>query len=485
MTNDDYFEDDKPAAKSDEFARMLDESFKKDRKKLSVGDKIKGEILVIGKEDVYVATGTMNDGRVARKDLLNEAGEVPYKTGDKIELYVVQVKGSEITLSPNKTAKNLADDLGDAFDMMLPVEGRVVEVCKGGVRVQVMGKMAFCPISQLDLRFVETPDEHIGKRYSFRITQLSEGGRNIVVSRKKLLEEERDVNAGSFLEEKKVGDVVTGRVARLEKFGAFIELAPGVDGLAHVSELAWSRVADPAEVLQVGQEVSVKILKMESVEGKMRLSLSIKQAGAEPWANMPSQIQVGQTIEGKVTKCMKFGAFVEIAPGIEGLVPMGEMSYTKRVMTPDELMKEGERVTVMIKDIDPGTRRISLSLRDAGSDPWALVSQNFPVGRIVKGKIERREPYGLFVKLDDGVTGLLPKSKAMEQPEFPFEKLKVGEETTVQVAELRLSERRISLQVPKDPGADDWKGFVSPSGGSGSFGTLGDQLKAALEKKKK
>jgi small subunit ribosomal protein S1 len=348
-------------------------------------------------------------------------------------------------------------------------------------------KLAFCPISQMDTRRIETGEEYVGKRYEFRITQLSEGGRNIVVSRRKLLEEEREANAGSFLEEHKPGDVVPGRIARLEKFGAFVELAPGIDGLAHISELAWSRVGDPSEVVTVGQEVRAKILKIEPDEsGRVRISLSLKQVDGEPWDNPPDSIKEGQVIEGKVTKCMKFGAFVELSPGIEGLIPMGEMSYTKRVMRSDELVKEGEKVLVMVKSVDPETRRISLSLRDAGQDPWALVSQKFPVGTIVSGKIERREPYGLFVKLDDGIVGLLPKSKANERPEFPFEKLRVGDTAQVQVAELRLEERRISLDVPKDPGSDDWKGHLaSQNSGTGGFATLADKFKAAMEKKGK
>lgn len=488
MASDDDNEDTPPARDSSEFAQMLDASFKQSQKKLSVGDKIRAEILVLGKEDVFVSTGTMNDGIVPRKDLLDEQGNVPYKVGEFLDLYVTQVRGTEIHLSPKKTAKNLADDIEDAFDMMLPVEGRVVEVVKGGFRVSLVGsKLAFCPISQMDVRRIDTSgEEYVGKRFEFRITQLTEGGRNIVVSRRKILEEEREASAGSFLEEHHAGDVVTGKIARLEKFGAFVELAPGIDGLAHVSELAWSRVGEPSEVVSVGQEVRVKILKIEPDQsGRMRISLSLKQAEGEPWEKLPEQVRAGNVAPGRVTKCMKFGAFVELVPGIEGLIPLSEMSYTKRVVRSDELVKEGENILVMIKEVDPGTRRISLSLKDAGQDPWALVAQKFPVGAITSGRIERREPYGLFVKLDEGIVGLLPKSKAIERPEFPFEKLRVGDTVQVQVAELRLEERRISLDVPKDPGNEDWKGFVAQQSGTGSFATLADKLKAAMDKKGK
>jgi len=484
--DNDAFDDETPEKKSSEFARLLEASFKQPQKRLSVGDKIRGEILVVGKEDVFVSTGmvgTMTDGVVPRRELLDSDGKFGHKVGDEVELYVVQVRGSEVFLSPKATSKNLADDLEDAYDMMLPIEGRVSEVCKGGVRVAIGGKVAFCPISQLDLARVETGEEFIGKKLEFLITQFSEGGRNIVVSRRKLLEEQRGVSEGVFAEDRKDGEIVSGKVKRIEPYGAFVEVAPGIEGLLHISELSWSRVADPHEVVTVGQEVQVKILKRENKEGRLKISLSLKQAGAEPWENFPADVREGHVVQGKVTRCMKFGAFVEIAPGLEGLIPLSEMSYTKRVIRSDELFKEGERVLVMIKEINPETKRIALSLKDAGSDPWAMASQKFPVGAIVSGKVERREQYGLFVQLEEGVTGLLPRSKAMERPEFPFEKIKLGDTVIVQVGELRLEERRISLEVPNDENRDEWKGYTSQAS-SGSFGTLADQFKKALDKKK-
>lgn len=392
--------------KPNEFAQLLEESFKKKRKKLSVGERIRGEILVLGKEDVFVSTGVSgvgSDGILPRRELeeiSKKDGQANYRVGDVIDVYVIQIRGSEIRLSVKPSAQSISNDLEDAFDMMLPVEGRVVEVCKGGVRVNIHGKMAFCPISQLDYARVETGEEFVGKKLEFRITQFSEGGRNIVVSRRKILDDQRDQMQGAFLEEHQVGEMVTGQVKRLETFGAFVELAPGIEGLVHISELSWSRVAHPKDVLTVGEEVRVKILKKESVEGRLR---------------------------------------------------------------------------------------ISLSLRDAGVDPWTMLSQKFPVGTAITGKVERREPYGLFIHLQDGITGLLPKSKALEQPQFHYEKVKVGDSITVQVAEIKPQERRVTLSLPRDPNQDDWKDFM-PQGSSGSaggsLGTLGDLFKKSMEKKK-
>ena len=398
---------DEAKPKSDDFAKLLSESLRNSSKKLSVGDKIRGKILVLGKEDVFVSTGTQHDGLISRRDLLDAEGNCPYKTDDVIELYVTQVRGSDIRLSKNPTDKNLAEDLEDAFDMMLPIQGRIVEVCKGGVRVNVKGKLAFCPISQIDVKHVENPEEYVGKSFEFQITEFSEGGRNIVVSRRKLLAEEHELSTVSFLEENKDGDVVQGKVARLEKFGAFVELAPGVDGLVHISEIAWSRIGDPAEVLQVGQQVTVKILKRETLNGRAKISLSIKQA-----------------------------------------LPKGETDAV------------GTATGAPSKD-----------------DTWS----KYALKQIVSGKVNRKEPYGLFIQLEPGITGLLHKSKSDDHPGFKFESVRVGDTLTVQIGEIRIEERRISLDLPRDAGEEDWKQHQQTAA---SFGTLGDQLKAALIKKK-
>lgn len=370
---DDDFDDEQEEKKkrSAEFAKMLEDSFKKSNRRLNIGDKIKGEVLVIGKDEVFVSTGTMHDGLVPRRDLLDQDGKISCKVGDSLDLFVTHVKGSEIYLSPKPTSQNLADDLEDAFDMMLPVEGRVTELCKGGFRVSVMGKSAFCPLSQMDVKRIETPEEYVGQKYQFRITQFTERGRNIVVSRRKQLEEERELSQGSFLEQVRPGEVRPGKVTRLEKFGAFIDLGDGVEGLAHISELSWSRVNEPHEVLQVGQEIKVKVLKVELEEGRLRVSLSLKQAEQQPWDHFPSTIQSGAIVEGKVVRCAKFGAFVELAPGIEGLIPLSEMSYSKRVLRSDEFVKEGQKALVKVKEIHPDTRKILLSLKDNGLDPRA------------------------------------------------------------------------------------------------------------------
>lgn len=401
----DIFDDESGDENSSEFARLFENSLKGIGQKLSVGDKIHGEILSVGKDEIFVSTGMVDDGVVLKSELLDGEGNFPHKVGDTLELYVTRVQGSQVLLSPKPTAKNLADDLEDAFDMMLPVEGRVTEVVNGGLRVSVMGKTAFCPMSQIDLRFVDDPQSFVGKKFEFMITQFDQRGRNIVVSRRKLLEEQKEAHQASFVEDHKPGDIVTGTITRIEKYGAFIELIPGLEGLCHISEIGWTRLAHPSEAVEVGQKVQAKVLKIEEGSGRLNISLSIKQA-------------------------------------------------------------------------------------DAGSDPWVTVSTQFPIGSVAKGRVERKELYGVFVRLNESIVGLLPKSKAMENPEFPYDKLKVGDEVTVQINEIRSAEKRISLSVPQDPDAGAWRDFAASSGastgaskggGGQSLGTLGEQFKGLFD----
>jgi len=356
---------DEDLTQSNDFEQMLQESFGKSDRKLSVGDRIKAEVLSVGKEQVIVSTGTRLDGFVQAAELLNDKGESTVKSGDHVDLFVTYLKGSQVFLSPNPTSQNLAEDIQQAFSSGLPVEGRVDSVNKGGFQVIVMGKPAFCPMSQMDMKRIEKPEIYVGQKFPFKITQITEGGRNVVLSRRQLLEEGQGAMLASFKDERKVGDIVSGTVKRVEPFGAFIEIAPGVEGLAHVSELAWSRVTNPADIVKPGQVVKATILRMEQEERRMKISLTLKQAEGNPWLNLPAQIQTGRVVSGKVTRCMPFGAFVELQPGVEGLVPLSEMSSTKRVNSAEEVVKPGDQITVLIKEINPSAKRISLSIKGA------------------------------------------------------------------------------------------------------------------------
>ncbi len=480
--NKDLFGDEPSQSSQDEFAALLAMSDPSTQKKLKVGDKITGEILTLGKEESFVSTGTTVDGLILTSELKDAEGKLAYKVGDKIDVFVNQIKGNEIRLS-KKSSGGDADSLEDAFDCMIPVEGRVTEVCNGGFRVNVMGKTAFCPISQIDSKHVTQTEEYVGKKFEFLITQFENRGRNIVVSRRKVLDQQKGESAAAFAEDHKTGEVVKGIVTRLEKFGAFVEVAPGLEGLVHISELSWSRLADPSEAVKIGDSLQVKILKIEDLNGQLKISLSLKQVSDAPWTTADRQIKAGDVVTGTVTQCLKFGAFVQVAPGLEGLIPLGEMSYTKRVMRSDELIKPGEQVRVLIKDVNMDDRKILLSLRDAEGDPWALVQQKYPVGRVVPGTIEKKETFGLLISLEPGVVALLPKGSYRDLTENPYEHAKVGDKVNVQVAEIQFEERRMRLNPPKDGDDGSWQEF-SGTTTSKSFGnSFADQLKGLNVKK--
>jgi small subunit ribosomal protein S1 len=350
---------------TNDFARLFEASLTNKTKTFKAGDRVRGELLTVSKDEAFVAIGGLHDAMIMRQDLLDENGVLKYKVGDFVDVYVTQVQGSNIRVSTKPTAKNISEDIEDAFDMMLPVEGKVTDAMAAGFKVNVMGKEAFCPISQMDLKRIETPQDYVGRKLEFYVTQFSGNGRNIVLSRRKLLEEQSLANEMSFQDEHKVGQIVNGVVSRIESYGAFVELSSGVEGLVHISELSYSRVENPKDVLSMGQDVQAKILKMENDGNRLKISLSIKQAQAEPWSAFPAEIKVGAVVSGKVTRCLKFGAFVELAPGIEGLIPLSEMSHTKNVVRSDELVKPGNQVQVLVKEIRAEDKRISLSLRDA------------------------------------------------------------------------------------------------------------------------
>jgi small subunit ribosomal protein S1 len=451
---------------------------------IRVGDKIRGEIISVSQDTVFVDTGTKIDGIVEKDELLDEDGIFPYEVGDHLELYAVSNNGNEIRLSRAISGAGGLDLLRDAYASGIPVEGKVAGPCKGGFHVEVMKRRAFCPISQMDLVYIRTPDDYTGQSYPFLVSQFEENGRNIVVSRRKLLEKEQKKARDAFLGEVKIGDVLEGRVTRLMPYGAFVALSEGVEGMIHLSELSWSRVEKPSEVIDPEDLVTVKIIGMEQVEktGQMKIALSLKQVTGDPWKTVEETFSPGQKVMGKVTRCAKFGAFVEIAPGIEGLVHISEMSYRKRIVRPEDVVGAGEVVSVMIKEISPDTRRISLSIKDVEGDPWVDVEARYQTGQSVEGRIEKKESFGYFVSLEPGLTGLLPKSSIEKSPEAgELGKLKEGDSMQVIVQNVDAGERKISL-APGDSGSEaNWHAFADTGR---TMGSLGDKLQRAFKDKR-
>lgn len=371
MSKKDIFGDDIEETKDmASFEELFAQSEKGLDRRLRVGDEVRAEILSIGKEEAFVSTGTPVDGMIFTRDLHDENKEVKYKVGDIIDCVVTAIKGGEIRLSKKGAKGATTDSLEDAFDMELPVEGRVAETCNGGFRVSIQGKTAFCPISQIDMKFAQDANEYVGKKFEFLITQFDK--RNIVVSRRRLLELQRAENEGTFMLKHQPGALLEGKVVRMERFGAFVELEPGIEGLIHVSELAWSRVNDPHEIVSLGQNLTVKLLKTEELDGKLKISLSLKQADGEgnPWLSVPQKFPVGTVVKGKVEKKEAYGLFVNIGPGVTGLLPKSKWRDSVDAAQ-FENKKRGDEVTVQVDQILFEEKKISLGLpREAEDTSW-------------------------------------------------------------------------------------------------------------------
>jgi small subunit ribosomal protein S1 len=475
-----------PAESEPSFADLLESYSAGMNENIQVGDKIQGRIISIGSSTVFVDTGTKVDGVVERSELVDEDGQLAAAEGDMLDLYVVAADESEIRLSRAISGVGGLNLMRDAWQEKIPVEGKVIAAIKGGFHVEVIKHRAFCPISQIDLTYVEDPAAYVGQTFSFLIKRFEENGRNIVISRRDILQQEIEASRKAFMEQLDEAAVYEGKVVRIMPFGAFVALAPGVEGLVHISELSWSRLDTPDQAVAVGDTLQVKVLGIKPGDkpGTQKISLSVKQAMGDPWAEAPQRIRVGTKMKGKVTRCANFGAFIELFPGIEGLVHISEMSYTRRVLRPEEIVAPGDAVMVMVKEFDLDRKRISLSIKDAEGDPWADIEDKYAPGATVKGQVEKKEGFGIFVNLAPGITGLLPKSKiAASDKASHIEALKPGAAISVTIDSINVPERKISLGTGDAVDNHGWQEFTG--GSTGGMGSLGDQLQKALSQQKK
>ncbi|MGD9045209.1 MAG: 30S ribosomal protein S1 [Desulfobacterales bacterium] len=467
------------------FATLLNSYSPSGTTDLEIGSKVQGKIISISPDTIFVDIGNKIDAVVEHAELLDENKQMNYAEGDVVELYVAEVTEDEIRLSKALSGIGSFTLLEEAHQNAVPIEGKILETCKGGLRVEVMGRKAFCPASQIDINFVENLEDYVGQTHPFLIRQADARDKNVVVSRRALLSRELEKSKTQFYDGLQIDAVIEGRVTKLMPYGVFVEIHPGVDGLVHVSELSWSRVEDPQAAVSVGDTVRVKVIEIEKGDpsDQIKISLSIKQVTEDPWLSAGDRFRVGDKVKGTVTRCAKFGAFVEIASGIEGLVHISEMSYQKRILKPEEVVTPGENVFVLVKEMDLSNRRISLSIRDAEGDPWIEVPQKYSVGQTVEGVIERKEKFGYFVTLAPGITGLLPKSKISQSAQSNvIDKLKEGSSLPVVIAEISPRERKMTLSPGASGDEQDWQQFAKKD--QSSLGALGDKLQQALAAKK-
>lgn len=471
------------------FEALLKESENKtNTANLEIGQKIEGKIIKIDNDNIFVDVGSKLDGVMDKKELMDTSGEITVKEGDNIFAFIIKISSDGIRISRSMSGAGVAA-LEDAQASQLPVEGKIITSCKGGYQVDVLGKRAFCPGSQLDLPGTKNEDI-IGKKLLFLVSRVENNGKNIIISHRALKDKEKKENLEKFLPTIKAGDIVKGKITRLTPFGAFLELFPGIEGMIHISELSWSHIKEPADVISAGDEIAVKILDIETNDkGFTRISLSKKQADGDPWDNISEKYKTGEIVPGKVARLTPFGAFVEIEPGIEGLLHLSEMSWGKRVNKPEEKVNIGDVIKVKIKEINPENKKISLSLKDAEGDPWISLGEQYQPGSIVEGRVESKSQPGIFVNLQDGITGLLPANTIKNaQNSAELSKLKPGDTIKLQIQNLDTSARRISLipiEMDSVKDNDNWKKHAKTKNGQESeeLSVMAQALKNAFQKK--
>jgi small subunit ribosomal protein S1 len=469
------------------FEELLKASSESPGRKLFPGDKVSGKVAKISKDTVFVDLGGKSEGIADIQEFLNKEGQLIVQQGDSVEMRVASTRdGIHLTKGMKVQGADALDMLREAKENFVPVEGRVAGVVKGGFEVNLSGIRAFCPLSQIDVAYCEKPEEYVGARYPFRIMEIKERGKNIIVSRRVLMEEEREKKSKETLARLKPDLECEGKVTKLTDFGAFVDIG-GIEGMVHISEISHGRINHPSEILKPGQQVKVKVLKIESdKEGRPKISLSVKALEPNAW-DKGLGFEEGEIIHGKISRLADFGAFVEVAPGVDGLVHISEISYD-RVSHPGNLLKEGEWVDALVMGIDRDMHRISLSIKEAtikkkmdlegGSEKARL-----EVGQILKGIVEDSKPYGLFVRLPQlgpRVRGLLPMEELRDSERGEVKKkFPKGREIRVEIISIDEKGRiRLSQRVMEErEDRKDYESFVEKEEKAGKLGTLGEIFK--------
>ncbi|MCI0547203.1 MAG: 30S ribosomal protein S1 [Candidatus Rokubacteria bacterium] len=421
---------------------------------LEEGEVVRGRVVEVRDSEVLVDIGYKSEGTIPIEEF--RGGPVP-AVGDEIEVYLEAKEDSEglIVLSKDKADKiKVWDQVSRAYESGTPVDGRVIEVVKGGLSVDV-GVRAFLPGSQVDLRPVKNLGSLVGQPIRAKVIKLNRRRGNVVLSRRAVLEEEREEKKKHTLSVLAEGMVLTGTVKNITDYGAFIDLG-GIDGLLHVTDMSWGRIGHPSEIFQVGDQVEVVVLHFDRETG--RVSLGYKQKSSDPWATVDDRYPMGGRVTGRIVSLTNYGAFVELEPGVEGLVHVSEMSWTRRVRHPSKVVNVGDTVEVMVLDVNKATKRISLGMKQVEADPWTSIDERYVPGMRVQGKVRNLTDFGAFVELEPGVDGLLHISDMSWTRNIghPSELLKKGQPVETQILNVDKENKRISLGL-KQAQPDPWE----------------------------
>jgi small subunit ribosomal protein S1 len=437
---------------SDEYERML-ELYNGTLASIEEGEIVKATVLEIRENLVVLDIGFKSEGTIP----LEEFKDMPeLKAGDEVEVLLEHLEDQEgsVVLSKKKADfMRVWERIRVAYESDMPVEGTLVKKIKGGVVVDLMGVDAFLPGSQIALRRVPNIDELLGQKYEFKIIKLNKRRRNIVVSRRVILETERAGKREKLMKELNKDQVRKGVVKNITDFGAFIDLG-GVDGLLHITDMSWGRISHPSEMVQIGMELEIKVLDIDWE--RERISLGLKQLQSYPWKDVAAKYPVGTRVNGKVVSITNYGAFIELEPGIEGLVHISEMSWTRNVRHPSKIVSIGEAIEAVVLKVDETEEKISLGMKQTEQDPWVILPLKYPVGTRINGKVRNLTSFGAFVEIEPGIDGLIHISDMSwtKRVQHPSEVVKKGDAVDVVILNIDSENKRISLglkQAEEDP----------------------------------
>jgi small subunit ribosomal protein S1 len=418
------------------------------------GSIVKGRILEVRPREVLVDIGYKSEGVIS----INEFEDVEnLEVGDEVDVLLERLENDEgmVVLSKEKAAyRQNWNKIASVYEGDGLIKGKVKSVVKGGLMVNI-GVEAFLPASQIDIVPPKDLQQFVGNTYDFKIVKVNDDRRNVVLSRRELIEQERSEKRQKFMEGVKVGDRVQGTVKNLTDFGAFIDL-DGLDGLLHITDMTWGRLGHPSELVKVGQQLEVQVLDIN--KEKERVSLGLKQTQKNPWDQIEERFPAGQKVKGKITNLVPYGAFVELEEGVEGLIHVSELSWTKRIMRPSDILSVGQDVEAVVLGVNKEEQKISLGLRQLEPNPWDEIEHKFTIGSRVKGKIRNMTAYGAFVELDEGIDGMIHVSDLSwtRKINHPSEIFKKGDEIEAEVIDIDKTNQRISLGI-KQLSEDPWK----------------------------
>jgi small subunit ribosomal protein S1 len=456
------------APSREDFASMIEESFGNGN--LQEGSVVKGTVVGIEKDVAVIDVGLKTEGRVALREFTGPGRGSEIKIGETVEVYLERIENAlgEAVLSRDKARREESwGKLEKAFQNNEKVTGVIFNQVKGGFTVDLDGAVAFLPRSQVDIRPIRDVSPLMNQQQPFQILKMDRRRGNIVVSRRTVLEETRAEQRHELVQNLEEGQVIDGAVKNITDYGAFVDLG-GIDGLLHVTDIAWRRVNHPSEVLNIGQQVKVKIIKIN--HETHRISLGMKQLLEDPWHGIEGKYPVGARFKGRVTNITDYGAFVELEPGIEGLIHVSEMSWTKKNVHPGKIVSTSQEVEVQVLEVDPVKRRISLGLKQTMRNPWEVFVEKYPAGSLVEGEVKNKTEFGLFLGLDGDVDGMVHLSDLdWKRPgEQVIEEYKKGDKVKAKVLDVDVEKERISLGIKQlaedaataEPAGDIKKGSV-------------------------